>query len=122
MRERRPVAFDAYYPEPLDAWYEVRAWPSASGLSVYFLETTARRAAQEQAAQVARRAALLAEVNRQLGETLDAEEAGGRFARLIVPSLADWCVLTLVDPRETADADRRVSPGGRDWRRGLRDV
>jgi serine phosphatase RsbU (regulator of sigma subunit)/PAS domain-containing protein len=99
MRERQPVAFDAYYPEPLDAWYEVRAWPAAAGLSVYFLETTERRAAQEQAAQAAARAALLAEVNRQLGETLDAEEAVARFARLIVPALADWCVLTLVDPR-----------------------
>src|SRR6185312_5785887 len=58
MRERRPVAFDAYYPAPLDAWYEVRAWPAAAGLSVYFLETTARRAAQEQAAQATRRAGL----------------------------------------------------------------
>jgi serine phosphatase RsbU (regulator of sigma subunit)/PAS domain-containing protein len=122
MRERRPVAFDAYYPEPLDAWYEVRAWPSASGLSVYFLETTARRAAQEQATQAARRAALLAEVNRQLGETLDAEEAVTRFARLIVPALADWCVLTLVDPRQAAGGEQRRVAGNGDWRRGLRDV
>src|SRR4051812_7043078 len=68
MRERQAVTFDAYSPEPLDAWYEVRAWPSVAGLSVYFLETTARRAAQEQAAQAAARSALLAEVNRQLGE------------------------------------------------------
>jgi serine phosphatase RsbU (regulator of sigma subunit)/PAS domain-containing protein len=99
MRERQPVAFDAYDPEPLDASYEVRAWPAAAGLSVYFLETTERRAAQEQAARAAARAALLAEVNRQLGETLNAEEAVARFARLIVPALADWCVLTLVDQR-----------------------
>jgi len=68
---------------------------------VYFLETTARRAAQEQAAQAAARSALLAEVNRQLGETLDAEEAVARFGRLIVPALADWCVLTLVDQRRS---------------------
>jgi len=123
MRERQPVAFDAYYPEPLDAWYEVRAWPAAAGLSVYFLETTARRAAQEQAAQAGRRAALLAEVNRQLGETLDAEEAVARFARLIVPTLADWCLLTLVDPRQAPGADRLTgSTEARDWRRGLRDV
>jgi serine phosphatase RsbU (regulator of sigma subunit)/PAS domain-containing protein len=122
MRERKPVAFDAYYPEPLDAWYEVRAWPAADGLSVYFLETTARRAAQEQAAQAARRAALLAEVNRQLGETLDAEEAVARFARLIVPSLADWCLLTLVDPRQPGAERRNGLHDAGDWRRGLRDV
>ena len=26
-------SFDAYYPPPLDAWYEVRAWPTDGGLS-----------------------------------------------------------------------------------------
>ena len=39
--------FEAYYPAPLDAWYEVRAWPSPDGLSVYFLDVTERQAAEE---------------------------------------------------------------------------
>ena len=44
-----PVSFDAYYPAPLDGWYELRAWPSPDGLSVYFLEVTERRRMQERA-------------------------------------------------------------------------
>jgi PAS domain S-box-containing protein len=112
MRERQPVSFDAHYPEPLNAWYDVRAWPSPTGLSVYFLEVTQRRAAEEEAARAAARAALIAEVNQQLGETLDPIEAVGRFTRLMVPTLADWCLVTVID--------RDRAPG--DWRRTLRDV
>ena len=41
--------FEAYYPAPLDAWYEVRAWPGPDGLSVYFLDVTERRPAEERA-------------------------------------------------------------------------
>ncbi|WP_129338609.1 SpoIIE family protein phosphatase [Cellulomonas endophytica] len=48
--------FEAYYPAPLDAWYEARAWPSAEGLSVYFHDISSRRAAETEA-QVAREAA-----------------------------------------------------------------
>ena len=110
-RPAQPVVFDAYYPAPLDAWYEVRAWPTPDGLSVYFLDVTARRHAQEQAAARPARRSLLAEVTAELTGTLDAEEAVARLARLVVPALADWCVVTLVDDDEHAD-----------WRRRLRDV
>jgi PAS domain S-box-containing protein len=33
--EQVPVEFQAYYP-PLDTWFEIRAYPSADGLAVYF--------------------------------------------------------------------------------------
>ena len=36
VRTGVPVSFDAYYPAPLDGWYELRAWPTPDGLSVYF--------------------------------------------------------------------------------------
>ena len=55
VETREPVGFDAYYPAPLDAWYEARAWPSAYGLAVYFNDVTARRQAQEQVERAARR-------------------------------------------------------------------
>ena len=42
MTSGEPAAFDAWYPPPLDAWYEVRAWPTPEGLSVYFSEVTER--------------------------------------------------------------------------------
>ena len=49
VRTGLPISFDAYYPAPLDGWYELRAWPSPDGLSVYFLEVTERRRVQQQA-------------------------------------------------------------------------
>lgn len=39
---RNPVAFEAEY-EPLDAWFEVRAYPSESGLTVFFQDITDRK-------------------------------------------------------------------------------
>ncbi|HYW10713.1 MAG TPA: PAS domain S-box protein [Longimicrobium sp.] len=49
-REQLPVQFEAYYPPPLDAWYEVRAYPSDDGLSVYF-QTINERVATQRALQ-----------------------------------------------------------------------
>ena len=92
-----PVSFQAYYPAPLDAWYEIRAWPGPDGLSVYFVDVTAQRRAQERAEQAGRRAALLSRITSDLAGTLDPEEAVARLARLVVPALADWCIVTLVD-------------------------
>ncbi|WP_092864869.1 SpoIIE family protein phosphatase [Quadrisphaera sp. DSM 44207] len=92
-----PVAFEAYYPAPLEGWYEVRAWPGPDGLSVYFLDITQRRRAQEQAERAAARLALLAEVSAELTGALDPATAVARLARLLVPSLADWCIVTLIE-------------------------
>jgi PAS domain S-box-containing protein len=94
----RPVAFDAHYPAPLDGWYELRAWPSPDGLSVYFLEVTERRQAQERAQRASHRVALLAQVSAELNGTLDVEAATARIPRLVVPALADYCVVTVIEP------------------------
>ncbi|WP_459969290.1 SpoIIE family protein phosphatase [Nocardioides pyridinolyticus] len=111
MDSGEPVAFDAYYPPPLDAWYEVRAWPSPDGLAVYFIDVTARHAAQEELDRAARRGELLAGVSEALSGTLDAAEGVSRLADLLVPALADWCLVTLVE-----------DTGATDWRQRLRDV
>jgi PAS domain S-box-containing protein len=42
MREQESVAFEEYFP-PLSTWFAVRAYPSESGLSVYFQDVTARK-------------------------------------------------------------------------------
>ncbi len=111
MDSGRPVTFDAYYPEPLDGWFQLQAWPGPDGLSVYFLDITVHRRQQHEAEQAAARAALMAQVTTELTETLGGEEAVVRLSRLLVPTLADWCIVTLVDDDEQAGA-----------RRGLRDV
>jgi PAS domain S-box-containing protein len=92
--------FEAYYP-PFDAWYEVRAWPSPDGVSVYFLDVTERRAAEENARRSAARLALVAEVTSVVSGTLDGgageELALQRAAEAAVPVLGDWVILSLVD-------------------------
>jgi serine phosphatase RsbU (regulator of sigma subunit)/PAS domain-containing protein len=98
VRTGLPVSFDAYYPAPLDGWYELRAWPSPDGLSVYFTEVTERRRMQEQAERSARRLAILAQVSAEMAGTLDARVAAAHLPRLVVPALADFAVVTLVDP------------------------
>ena len=98
VRTGEPVSFDAHYPAPLDGWYELRAWPSPDGLSVYFLEVTERRRVQEKAEQSAQRLALLARVSAELAGTLDATTATSHIPRLVVPALADFCIITVIDP------------------------
>jgi PAS domain S-box-containing protein len=108
----RPVAFEAHYPAPLDGWFEVRAWPGPEGLSVYFLDVTERHRQQDELDRAARRAQLVADVTAALVETLDAEEAVGRLAQLVVPALADWCIVSLTDDAEEAVDRRRVRDVG----------
>jgi serine phosphatase RsbU (regulator of sigma subunit)/PAS domain-containing protein len=98
VRTGTPVHFDAHYPAPLDGWYELRAWPSPEGLSVYFLEVTERRRVQDRAERGAQRLALLAQVSAELAGALDGRTATAHLPRLVVPALADWCIVTVVDP------------------------
>jgi GAF domain-containing protein len=98
VRTGLPISFDAYYPAPLDGWYELRAWPSPDGLSVYFLEITQRRRDQERAERSAQRLAILARVSAEMAGTLDAQVATSHLPRLVVPELADFCIVTVVDP------------------------
>ena len=106
MESGEPVGFDAYYPEPLDAWYEVRAWPSPDGLGVYFNDVTARHRAQQQMRVIAERDELLARVTTELTGTLDPSEALHRLARLLVPRLGSAAAAALVD---TAALDGRFA-------------
>lgn len=99
-----PRTFEAYYPPPLDGWYEVRAWPGPDGLSVYFHDITARHHAEAQRAiassaaeDTRRRLALLATVSDDLSSTLDTEYAVGRLARHLVRDFGSWCLVTLWD-------------------------
>ncbi len=63
--EQHTVQFQAFYP-PLDSWFEVRAYPSPDGLSVYF-----RNIDEEKRADEARRAS--EDRYRFLAETLPAQ-------------------------------------------------
>ena len=46
VEENRAVSFEEHYP-PLDMWVEVKAYPTANGLAVYFRDVSERRRTQE---------------------------------------------------------------------------
>ncbi len=50
VKEQVPVAFDAYFP-PLDTWFDVRAYPSPNGLTVYFRDVTKQKMEEHQKEQ-----------------------------------------------------------------------
>jgi len=61
MYEQETVSFEEYYPEPLDEWFEVRAYPSETGLSVYFRDITDRKERERALRQSEQRYRTLAE-------------------------------------------------------------
>ncbi len=109
MATGEATAFDAYYPEPLDAWYEVRAWRNDDGLAVSFLDISDRVRLAERAQRESRRAVLLSQVSEQVVSAPDAFQAARRLARIAVPELADWAVVTLVEDEGQADAVRGLA-------------
>jgi serine phosphatase RsbU (regulator of sigma subunit)/PAS domain-containing protein len=123
MATGRERVFEAYYPAPLDAWFEIRAWPSPDGLSVYFLDITERRAAEERARRSAARLAVIAEVAAAVsdaaGEARGEHEAVRRLARAVVPVLGDWVIASLVgdDGRLHDVASWHADPALRDTAR-----
>jgi PAS domain S-box-containing protein len=121
------VTFEEFYP-PLDGWFELRAWPSPDGLSVYFHEITARRQAQEEreaavedsgrayaAAEAANtRLALLADASSRLSASLEPRAVLQTLSDLVVPRFGQWVVVALradtaapmLGRDDTGDADR----------------
>jgi serine phosphatase RsbU (regulator of sigma subunit)/PAS domain-containing protein len=92
-----PRTLEAYYPAPLDTWFEILCWPNPDGLSLYFADVTDRRRSADQAARATSRLALLAQVNADLVGAADVPAAVARLPRLLVPALAEGCMLTLVE-------------------------
>ena len=102
----RPVVFEVEYPET-DRWFEARAWPTPDGLTVYYEDVSTRRRAAALAEREARRTALLAQVTTGVTETLDQQEALERLARALVPALADWCLVSLVEDDDGTPSSMR---------------
>lgn len=48
MEEQISVDFDEYYPEPVNMWLHVSAFPNAEGLAIFFQDTTERRKVEKQ--------------------------------------------------------------------------
>ena len=98
VETRVSQTIEGYYPAPLDAWYEVLCFPSPDGLSLFFTDTTQRTLSTRRAEASSARLALLASVNRSLVDATDVPAAVAELPRLLVPTLADGCVVTLLQP------------------------
>ncbi|NEK93664.1 SpoIIE family protein phosphatase [Modestobacter muralis] len=98
-RTGQSQSVEAYYPHPLDQWFQSQAIADGAGIALFFTDVTDRRAAQE-------RLALLARVAAALAGSMDDGGAVAALPQLLVPALGDWCVLTVVD-----DDDRPADVG-----------
>ncbi|MCW2681024.1 MAG: putative sensor protein [Frankiales bacterium] len=105
----RPASFEAYYPPPLDSWYDIRAWPSADGLSVYFHDVTDRRQAEaerEQAVVERERAyaeaeaanarlSLLADASHLFAQSLEPRQVLQHLSDVLLPSMGSMLAVAL---------------------------
>lgn len=97
MDTRVAQTLEAFYPG-LDTWFELRIEPVASGgIALYFLDVTARRRSTDRLATLARHSEVVADVSASLGADLDVVANVGTLARLVLPELGDWSVVTLID-------------------------
>jgi serine phosphatase RsbU (regulator of sigma subunit) len=99
-----PVAVELRLPGLASGWFELHAWPAPTGPALALVDVTPRHRAQEAADRARREAeragarmALLAAVTAELSGALDGESALGSLARLVVPALADACIVTVID-------------------------
>ena len=104
----QPTVFEEYFA-PLEAWFEVRAMPDPEGLSVFFHDVTARRTAEQQRFVAAERLALLAEAARGLVGTLDMRAVLEQVTSVVVPRLASWAFVVLLDS-EVGDTHGVLAP------------
>ena len=89
-RERVPATFEAFYPER-GTWAELHCYPlQDGGLATQWKNVTAKKKAEE-----ARR--YLDGATELFTSPLDPEERLSDLARLVVPHLADWCAVEIVD-------------------------
>ncbi|WP_091240606.1 SpoIIE family protein phosphatase [Klenkia soli] len=75
----------------LGVWFEVRIVPAeGGGVSAFFTDTTDRHRTQE-------RLAVLAQISAEVAGTPDAVQSMSRIPRVLVPALADWAVVTVLE-------------------------
>lgn len=81
VQEQVPVAFEVHY-EVL-GWFEIRGYPSPSGLSVYFRDITAEKRANAEREETERRERLLTDLSEQVRFLSDPEVILYESARMV---------------------------------------
>ncbi len=113
-RERTPVSFEAFYAER-GTWSQLYCYPLPDGgLATQWKDITARKKAEEALHYLDRATELLT-------SPLDPQERLQDFADLVVPQLADWCAIEMLDehghPQQAAVA--HIDPAKVDFAREL---
>jgi signal transduction histidine kinase/PAS domain-containing protein len=112
--ERKPVTFEAYYPAR-GAWTALTCFPLADGgLATQWIDITERKRAEE-------RDQCLSRASEVLGSSLDYETTLDQLAHVVVPSIADWCAVHVVDESGVAQqlSIAHVDPEKVTWAREL---
>lgn len=94
-RTGAPLAFEAW-GTTVQRWLSVHVVPEGDQLNVHLIDVTERRRAQEELLRTVSRLELLGAVSELLSHGSDQGIAVGELAHLVVPELADWCTVTLV--------------------------
>jgi serine phosphatase RsbU (regulator of sigma subunit) len=94
-RTGTPLVFEAW-GTTVHRWLSVHVVPEGDALHLHLLDVTERRRAQEELLSTVRRLELLGAVSELLSHGSDQGIAVGELAHLVVPELADWCTVTLV--------------------------
>lgn len=106
-----PVRFEEFC-DALGRWFETSVYPSQDGLSIYFQDISDRKQAQEerqrllarerearaQAELAEQRCTFLAQASEVLASSLNYETTFKSLAGLVVPFLADYCLIHQLDP------------------------
>ncbi|WP_155858870.1 PP2C family protein-serine/threonine phosphatase [Candidatus Blastococcus massiliensis] len=101
VRATRETGSTEAWFEPLGKWFRADAFLTEAGLVVTYDDVTERRRILEEREQAGRHLMLLGDINLAMTSTFDTDEAVDRFARLVVPLLADLCLVSVVDPDGT---------------------
>lgn len=89
-RTGRTESLEAYSAVPLDAWFEVRVVAEGGGVAIYFLDVTERRRSLELLQ-------LSVDVSERMVGADSVDAAVAALAELVVPGLADWSIVTLIE-------------------------
>jgi PAS domain S-box-containing protein len=116
MAEKVKVEFELFYP-PLNSWFHVRAYPARDVLSVYFLDITKQKQADEALRENAERLRAMfnqAAVGIATG-TLEGRfvEANQKFSDILGYSIEELRERTFLDVTHADDAERTRSNTGR---------
>jgi Stage II sporulation protein E (SpoIIE) len=96
--------------------FEVRAWPSDEGLSIFFHDVTARVQAERARARATERLRLLSEAGSRLSATLEVEEILEVLADVYLPDHGTWLAIALRRDEAELMSDRQASAAGVDLR------